>query len=619
MTLRAVVRSLFVSLLLFTAAGAFAASAWTPIGPPGGAAYGLSIDPKDANVLYAGTYSGGVWKSKDGGANWTRLTAQVDETMNAVAVSPADSRVVLAAGHAGLYRSADAGATWKTVLDQKQQQPAMTGFAFDPTKPTTVYVSSDSDGFPAGVFKSTDSGATWKAANGGIHTNSRVWGVAVARDASSLWASSSDGVYQSTDAGGTWTNVLAGKIAHSVATGADGLVLVGTNVDGILRSTDGKNFAETKIDVKMSGKIVYAILGSTATPNLFYAAIPNRVLRSTDNGRTWTTFSRGFDWINFRSLALDEKSGTVWAGSGRDGVVKSADKGATWTTGAGMLSLQVTSLLVDPSSAKRIFAGTTQGGVHRSEDGGVTWELANEGVDDRSVYSFAAHPSSPGTFLMGTDEGAYRSTDSGTTWTHVKGGCDPVVQNLQFTSTKRVWAHSGRDFCQVIRSDDGGLTWQEVKTPRPDSSMRGYFAFYVDPKSPDHIMFNTYRSLHWSTDAGVTWTEATGIPSTSQIQSIVAGKVPESLFAATNLGIYRSADNGKTWTAAGTATARLNVRRVVVDANSGTIWAGAWSDGILRSTDDGKTWSRIGGEPPHPDLVALTMESPKSLLVGFDG
>ncbi len=84
MTLRAVIRSLFVSLLFFVAAGVFAASAWTPIGPWGGAAYGLSIDPKDANVLFAGTYSGGVWKSKDGGANWTRLTAQIDDSHSGV-------------------------------------------------------------------------------------------------------------------------------------------------------------------------------------------------------------------------------------------------------------------------------------------------------------------------------------------------------------------------------------------------------------------------------------------------------------------------------------------------------------------------------------------------------
>jgi hypothetical protein len=181
MATRAVVRSLFLSALLFVAAGALAASPWSPVGPPGGAVYGLSIDPKDANILYAGTFGGGVWKSKDGGANWTRLTGvPVDETVNAVAVSPTDSRIVLAASSYGLYRSADAGATWKRVLDQGKSQPAMTGFAFDPSKPATVYASSDSDGHPAGIFKSTDSGATLTAANCGISCNSRVWGVALA-------------------------------------------------------------------------------------------------------------------------------------------------------------------------------------------------------------------------------------------------------------------------------------------------------------------------------------------------------------------------------------------------------------------------------------------------------
>ena len=167
--------------LSLVASFAAQASPWSPVGPPGGAAYGLAVDPKDANVLYAGAFGGGVWKSTDGGASWSRLAGlPAQETVNAVAVSPADSRTVLAAGFTALWRSADAGATWKKVLDQKVQQPAMTGFAFDPTAPATVYASADNDGFPTGVFKSTDSGATWKPANTGINPNSRVRGVAVA-------------------------------------------------------------------------------------------------------------------------------------------------------------------------------------------------------------------------------------------------------------------------------------------------------------------------------------------------------------------------------------------------------------------------------------------------------
>ncbi|HRY46005.1 MAG TPA: hypothetical protein P5164_18900, partial [Thermoanaerobaculia bacterium] len=190
------------------------ASAWSPVGPPGGAAYGLALDPKDANVLYAGAFGGGVWKSTDGGARWGRLSGlPAEETVNAVAVHPTDSRTVLAAGFTALWRSADGGSTWKKVLDQKVQQPTMTGFAFDPTAPATVYASADNDGFPTGVFKSTDSGATWKAANVGINPNSRVRGVAVSRDGKSVFAASEDGVYLSTDGGASWTVALPRKAA----------------------------------------------------------------------------------------------------------------------------------------------------------------------------------------------------------------------------------------------------------------------------------------------------------------------------------------------------------------------------------------------------------------------
>ncbi|HMM33877.1 MAG TPA: hypothetical protein PKA62_03975 [Thermoanaerobaculia bacterium] len=609
--------------LSLVASFAAQASPWSPVGPPGGAAYGLAVDPKDANVLYAGAFGGGVWKSTDGGASWSRLAGlPAQETVNAVAVSPADSRTVLAAGFTALWRSADAGATWKKVLDQKVQQPAMTGFAFDPTAPATVYASADNDGFPTGVFKSTDSGATWKPANTGINPNSRVRGVAVSRDGKSVFAASEDGVYLSTDGGASWTVALPRKAAHSVATG-DGLVLAGTNGDGVLRSTDGgKSWEETTTDAKWVGNIVYSIVASTATPGLCYASIPNRVLRSTDGGATWKTFSRGFNWVNFRSLALDEKGGAVWAGSGRDGVVKTTDGGATWTTGAGFLALEVKAILLDPSAPKRLFVGTTQGGVHLSEDGGATWALSNEGLTNRAAHSLAADPSAPGTFLAGTRKGAFRSTDGGRSWTHVlKGGCEPEVQHLRYAPSdpKRVYAHSGRDFCQVARSDDGGLTWRDLKAPRDASSLLGHFAFHVDAANADRAFYSDDRHLYLTADGGATWTTAAGIPPTSRIQAIVAGSGADELFAATNKGIYRSADGGKSWAVAGTGTEKSNVRRILLDPASGTLYAGAWKEGVLRSRDGGKTWAPFGGEPPHPDVVALALESPTSLLVGFEG
>ncbi|MBK9964490.1 MAG: hypothetical protein IPP07_06170 [Holophagales bacterium] len=611
------------ALLSFPSAG-LPASPWSPVGPPGGAAYGLALDPKAVNVLYAGAWGGGVWKSTDGGATWARLAGvPAQETVNAVAVSPADSKVVLAAGFTALWRSADAGATWKKVLDQKVQQPAMTGLAFDPATPANVWASSDSDGHPAGVFRSVDSGATWKPVDAGTSSISRVHGIAVSRDGTSVVAGSSTGVYRSEDGGTTWKRSLEDEAVHSVALLADGVVLAGSNGGGVLRSTDGgATFAETKSDTTMTGNIVYALLASAKAPGLVYAAIPNRILRSKDGGATWTTFSRGFNWVAFRSLALDETSGAVWSGTGRDGVVKTTDGGATWTAGRGFLSLDVTSILVDPASPKRLFVGTTQGGVHRSDDGGATWILSNEGLTNRAAHSLAADPASPGTFLVGTRKGAFRSTDGGASWTHVlKGGCDPEVQHLRFAPSdpKRVYAHSGRSFCQVARSDDGGLTWRDLNAPRDASSLLGHFAFHVDAASGDRLAYSDDRHLYLSSDGGATWAHASGIPPTTRIQAIVAGKAEGELFAATAKGIWRSADGGKTWAVAGKGAEALNVTRLLLDPASGTIWAGAVREGILRSTDGGKSWAHVGGAPPHPDVVALALDPSGTLLVGFEG
>ena len=127
---------------------------WTSNGPEGGYVRALAIDPQTPTTLYAGTY-GGVFKSTDGGGNWSTVNTGLTAT--------------------GVY-----------------------ALAIDPQTPATLYAGTDG----GGVFKSTDGGANWSAVNTGL-TNTYVYALAIdPQTPATLYAGTYGGVFKSTHGGG---------------------------------------------------------------------------------------------------------------------------------------------------------------------------------------------------------------------------------------------------------------------------------------------------------------------------------------------------------------------------------------------------------------------------------
>src|SRR3989475_12749617 len=149
---------------------------WRNVGPfRGGRISAVSGAIGQPGVFYAGTPNGGVWKTTGAGATWFPIFDSIKtiSSIGAVEVAPSDPNVIyVGAGDLdsffdglgdGMYKSSDAGRTWRHIgLEGTEQIPAI---LVDPHDPNVVLVAAlgqfraHSDA--RGVFRSTDGGATW--------------------------------------------------------------------------------------------------------------------------------------------------------------------------------------------------------------------------------------------------------------------------------------------------------------------------------------------------------------------------------------------------------------------------------------------------------------------------
>ncbi|MCC6472183.1 MAG: exo-alpha-sialidase, partial [Burkholderiales bacterium] len=331
----------------------------------------------------------------------------------------------------------------------------------------------------AGVYRSTDSGATWaKTSNGlpgGLVLNT-------AGGAGALFATSNT-VYKSVDGGATWltsdagitgyTGINAGSSTGTTAGGslvssAAG-VFVSTNNHGVFRSTDqGTSWSAVNFGLPPLVGQAPAVLGDPTNTSGLFAAFgnyPNGVYRSSDGGTSWQAISGNLagNALYARFVAIDPKTGELYAAT-RGGLYKSANGGTTWTlqnnlTGAcGASSVRVDSA-TQPStiywSARCIDATgapTAAAGLYRSIDAGVnsTQLLAGENVANmrftrigtqvtlwvaswNSISSLAASPG-----LTSSAGRVLRSTDGGASWQELSAGLPIVLPRVFAANTSQV-------------------------------------------------------------------------------------------------------------------------------------------------------------------------------------
>ena len=626
---------------------------WQPIGPTngGGRTLTLAFDPIDPDTIYAGSASGGLWKSSTGGvgaAAWERIETGFPELgVSTIAFDPGDPDVIYI-GTGEVYNYVKAG-------DLEADRATRGSYGI-------------------GILKSTDGGASWtKSLDWSYNQQHGVWAVRVdPTDSSVVWAATTEGVYKSIDAGASWSRNLDVVMAMDLVlspTDPD-VVLAGcgnlsSDDRGIYRTTDGGDtwtlVSGFGLPDDFEGKIQFGV--TAADPDVVYASIGNGftvfgpdnftwLFRSTDFGAAWelrsiTDYSRWQGWYA-HDVAVHPNDPDTIITVGID-IWKSTDGGAsltqksryfTYFTGvlppggpegaADYSHADHHDVLYHPTDPNVVYFAN-DGGVFRSTDGGETFEGTNGGYQTQQFYNgFVSDPSDPDLAIGGLQDfstAIYRGNGDWQRWVY---GGDGGWAAIAFDDPDTVYATAQE--LSMGKSFDGGTFFFDVSPPNLGGPV-AFIAPMVMSPSDSEVLYAASNYLFKTFDGGGLWFIGQGgleIDGNPMLALAVAPQNEDVLYLASapfagRGRVHRTTDGGSTFTdITGNLPDRYPGDLTVDPADEATVYlavSGFGSSHLFKSTDYGDSWIDIdGGLLPDVPATAVVVDPlfPEHVYLGND-
>lgn len=512
---------------------------WTRGGLRGQTFHDLAVDPTNPARVFAATGKG-LFRSTDRGLTWTTAGAR-PAGVRALVFAPGRAGVLYAGADTGLWKSADSGGTWRRVSASPGR---ITALAVDPRASRVLWAGLAS----GALFRSADGGVTWQRRRlGGSRLDERRPVAAIAVDPvepSTVYAGVGGELLRSPDRGESWTRTGTGLLGEVEALEAtrSGL-LAGTSFSLFLSSDRGSTFRISHRG--LAPLVAWDLEMDRQDPPRLYLQVGGSVLASADHGANWISVgptlpldSQSLSGLPSMAVAPDD-SGTLYLSEGRT-VARSTDGGRTWTTFRQLCTL-LSDLVLDPRENTHLLAigrglsgcSRIPSAILRSEDGGESWsQLTGPDWGVLAVDPF--------------DSSIYiQQLSSGDLWrfSTVPGGV-PLSPGLSATafaaSTLKLgtlWA--GRTG-EVGRSRDGGRTWTFSSAGLPEGAAVTELA--PDPADAETLYAATVeQGVFRSDDSGETWSPVGAWPAGVRLQGglVVDPADPSILFAGTNAGVLK--------------------------------------------------------------------------------
>lgn len=618
---------------------------WRGLGPKniGGRTLCLAFHPTDPDIMFAGSASGGLWKTTTAGVGYVAWeyvpTGFPVLGVGAIAIDPVDPDIMYI-GTGEVYNYQNVG----------------TGFGVRVNRGT----------YGIGILKTTDGGATW--------TKSLDWSYSELRGVqrlqinplnhNTIFAATTEGLYRSYDAGDSWSVVsnIPMAVDIEIHPGDTNTVYIthgsySNIVNGIYRSVDGgSTFVELTngLPANYTGK---ALLGrSFSNPDIIYASIANfdaqvGLYKTTNGGDSWSLINSSDiatyqGWFAHDVVVKPDDPNTILF-CGVDGY-KSTDGGLSleqksywynWDFGqtpvggpegpSDYVHADIHAVYYHPADDNVVFA-VTDGGIFYSGDNGESWEGRNGSYQTQQFYANFSNSSQDSLFAIGGMQdnatAMYVGDDS---WIRVIGGdgmstaIDPTDDNIVYGSTQ---------YLGMRRSDNHGQSFPSIQPPGAASETRSFNGPYELAPSAHNTIYAGGQRLYVSQNGGSNWVQASAqmVDNGNPLLTIAVSPTdPDVLYVSTIPAvsppshIFKSTNGGINWTIVNGLPDRICMDIVfhpLDEQTVYTIFSGFNTHHVYKSSDGGVTWAaKDEGLPdiPHNTLVIDPL-FPEELYVGND-
>jgi photosystem II stability/assembly factor-like uncharacterized protein len=641
---------------------------WRNIGPfRGGRSVAACGVVDDIYTYYMGTTGGGLWKTTDMGINWSNISDGFFKTgsVGAVAVAENDPSVVYVGmgEHAvrgvmthhgdGVYKSTDAGKTWKkTGLDLTQH---IARIVIDPKDPNIVFVAAQgalySKSRERGIYKSIDGGVTWKnvlyvddktgcAEISMDKNNPRILYAAMWEHGRQPWKVTSggpgSGLYKSTDAGEHWEKLSEGlptemgKMSIAVCRSNSEKVYALIESDsekeagGLFGSNDaGKSWSLIANDHRLIQRAWYYIelfVDPLNENTLYVLSAP--ALRSTDGGKSWEDISSTHG--DYHDLWINPKNSKNMIIADDGGAAITFNSGGSWSSQNNIPTAQIYRINVDNQFPYRIYGGQQDNSsisiAHRELGSGhVSTASWTSSAGGESAF-LAFDPNDPRYVFGGSYQGTIEVLD-----TKAQAGTNIMAAPIQYLGRDAkdikyrynwnapiIWSkhepgtyYHGAQY--VLRTRDMGKSWTEISPDltRNEKEKQGKGG---GPYTNEAVGAENYGTLAYILESplekGVIWTGS-----------------DDGL-------VHLTIDGGKTWknvTPKGLEECLINAIEVSPHDKATAYIATTrykfndHTPGLYKTTDYGKTWVKIVNGIPNNAFTRVIREDDQQKDLLFAG
>jgi photosystem II stability/assembly factor-like uncharacterized protein len=553
----------------------------------------------------------GVYKSTDAGKTWKKIGLDLTQHISRIVIHPKDANTVYVAAQGalyskssqrGIYKSTDGGTTWKNVL-YVDDKTGCVELSLDMNNPRILYAAMweggrqpwkvISGGPGSGLYKSTDAGEHWEKINEGLPKEMGKMAIAVCR-------SNSEKVY---------------ALIESDSDKEQG---------GLFVSNDaGASWSLVTNDHRLVQRAWYYIELFTDPLNentIYVLSAP--ALRSKDGGKTWENISGTHG--DYHDLWINPYNSKNMVIANDGGAAVSVNEGKTWSTQSNMPTAQFYRINTDNQFPYRIYGGqqdnTSVSIAHRELGGGgistASWTYSAGG---ESAF-LAFDPDDPRYVLGGSYQGTIEVLD-----TKAKAGTNIMAAPIQYLGRDAkemkyrfnwnapiIWSkHEPNTYYHgsqhVLRTTDMGKTWTEASPDltRNEKEKQGKGG---GPYTNEAVGAENYGTLSYIIESphekGVIWT------------------------GSDDGMVYLTKDGGANWqnvTPKGLAECLINAIEISSHDKATAYIATTrykfndHAPGLYKTTDYGKTWTKIDAGIPAGAFTRVVREDQERKDLLFAG